>query len=99
MKRRLRKHPWNLIRLTPAKGARFPPRSATPRRKEHQMALRVYDTSGPEGHDVREGLPALRREWILGRGDVMSVPRAYIPDSKRRAELPKSLFRSVLRGT
>jgi phosphomethylpyrimidine synthase len=30
--------------------------------------LRVYDTSGPQGFDVREGLPALRREWILGRG-------------------------------
>src|SRR5882762_7118074 len=60
--------------------------------------FRVYDTSGPQGHDVREGLPPLRREWILGRGDVMSVPRTYIPDSKRRAELPKTLFRSVLRA-
>jgi hypothetical protein len=30
--------------------------------------LRVYDTSGPQGHDPREGLPALRREWILSRG-------------------------------
>ncbi|MGH7443850.1 MAG: hypothetical protein ACREKM_03195, partial [Longimicrobiales bacterium] len=32
--------------------------------------LRVYDTSGPQGHDVRDGLPRLRAEWILGRGDV-----------------------------
>ncbi len=37
--------------------------------------VRVYDTSGvwtdPETKcDVREGLPALRRDWILGRGDV-----------------------------
>jgi phosphomethylpyrimidine synthase len=37
--------------------------------------VRVYDTSGPWGDphlecDVREGLPALRREWIAGRGDV-----------------------------
>jgi len=30
--------------------------------------LRVYDTSGPQGFDVREGLPALRRGWILARG-------------------------------
>ena len=60
--------------------------------------LQVYDTGGPGGHDVRDGLPPLRREWILGRDDVMSVPRTYIPDSKRRAELPKTLFRSVLRG-
>ncbi|MDM7921109.1 MAG: phosphomethylpyrimidine synthase ThiC, partial [Pyrinomonadaceae bacterium] len=37
--------------------------------------VRVYDTSGvwtdPETKcDVREGLPALRREWIVARGDV-----------------------------
>ncbi len=64
-----------------------------------ESPLEVYDTSGPEGHDVHDGLPARRRDWILGRGDVMSVPRTYIPDSRRRAELPKTLFRSVLRGT
>ena len=29
--------------------------------------LRVYDTSGPEGSDVREGLPALREGWIRER--------------------------------
>ena len=38
-------------------------------------ALHVYDTSGPQGHDVREGLPALRAEWIAAR-DVAEVPRA-----------------------
>ena len=37
--------------------------------------VRVYDTSGPWGDpsiscDVTEGLPTLRREWILARGDV-----------------------------
>ena len=37
--------------------------------------VRVYDTSGPWGDvnvecDVREGLPQLRREWIVERGDV-----------------------------
>jgi phosphomethylpyrimidine synthase len=36
--------------------------------------LRVYDTSGPAGLDVRQGLPPLRREWIAGRGDVERVP-------------------------
>jgi phosphomethylpyrimidine synthase len=30
----------------------------------------VYDTSGPAGFDVHVGLPALRRPWILSRGDV-----------------------------
>ncbi len=37
--------------------------------------VRVYDTSGPWGDpvfdgDVKQGLPQLRREWILGRNDV-----------------------------
>ncbi|MFN7944808.1 MAG: phosphomethylpyrimidine synthase ThiC [Blastocatellia bacterium] len=37
--------------------------------------LRVYDTSGPWGDpdfsgDVRDGLTALRRRWIIERGDV-----------------------------
>ncbi|HXD32148.1 MAG TPA: phosphomethylpyrimidine synthase ThiC [Pyrinomonadaceae bacterium] len=37
--------------------------------------VRVYDTSGPWGDpsintDVREGLTELRRDWIVGRGDV-----------------------------
>jgi phosphomethylpyrimidine synthase len=42
---------------------------------EENPPVRVYDTSGPYGDpsircDVREGLSALRREWIVGRGDV-----------------------------
>src|SRR5258708_10227021 len=37
--------------------------------------VRVYDSSGPWGDpsvkaDVRAGLAAVRREWIIGRGDV-----------------------------
>jgi phosphomethylpyrimidine synthase len=42
---------------------------------EENEAVRVYDTSGPWDDpdircDVREGLPALRRDWITERGDV-----------------------------
>ena len=42
---------------------------------EENPPVRVYDTSGPYGDpsaasDVREGLPQLRRDWIIGRGDV-----------------------------
>ncbi|MGH7510582.1 MAG: phosphomethylpyrimidine synthase ThiC [Gemmatimonadales bacterium] len=29
--------------------------------------LRVYDTSGPQGFDVREGLPLLRADWVSER--------------------------------
>jgi phosphomethylpyrimidine synthase len=44
-------------------------------RVEENPPVRVYDTSGVWGDssvraDVREGLAALRREWIVGRGDV-----------------------------
>ena len=42
---------------------------------EENPPVRVYDTSGPWGDplfqgDVRDGLPELRREWIVGRDDV-----------------------------
>ncbi|HVG34362.1 MAG TPA: phosphomethylpyrimidine synthase ThiC [Pyrinomonadaceae bacterium] len=44
---------------------------------EQNAPVRVYDTSGPWGDedaggrcDVRDGLPALRRDWIVARGDV-----------------------------
>jgi phosphomethylpyrimidine synthase len=42
---------------------------------EANPPVRVYDTSGVWGDpavrsDVRDGLPALRREWIVGRADV-----------------------------
>src|SRR5688572_14371359 len=29
--------------------------------------VRLYDTSGPQGHDVRVGLPKLREPWIAAR--------------------------------
>ncbi|MBU6399598.1 MAG: phosphomethylpyrimidine synthase, partial [Verrucomicrobia bacterium] len=42
---------------------------------EANAPVRVYDTSGPWGDPafhgrVEQGLPALRRDWILRRGDV-----------------------------
>ena len=52
---------------------------------EENSPVRVYDTSGvytDEGVkcDVREGLPTLRREWIIGRGDVEEyVGRSVLP--------------------
>jgi phosphomethylpyrimidine synthase len=51
-----------------------PTRSFTGEIKENEP-VRVYDTSGPWGDpefsgDVALGLPGLRRDWILTRGDV-----------------------------
>ena len=64
--------------------------------------LRAYDTSGPQGCDVREGLPAVRREWIEARGDVVEVPRSYRPATDDLRPMPPALaarMRTALRGT
>jgi phosphomethylpyrimidine synthase len=63
--------------------------------------LRVYDTSGPQGCDVREGLPRLRHEWILRRGGVAEVPRSYLTPASDRRPMPPVLaerMRTALRG-
>jgi phosphomethylpyrimidine synthase len=64
-----------------------------------EPALRVYDTSGPEGHDVRVGLSQVRRDWILNRGDVQTIPRVDRPSPARNGEVPATLRRDVLKGT
>ncbi len=59
--------PFREIALTPSK--------AMDGTLEENSPVRVYDTSGPwtdptQRHNVRDGLPAHRREWIVARGDV-----------------------------
>ncbi len=56
--------------------------------------LRLYDTSGPEGRDVAEGLPPLRESWIAARGDVAVVEDA----STAPAGLHLARPRVTLRG-
>ncbi len=50
--------------------------------------IQVYDTSGPLNHDVRTGIPALRQDWIEGRGietsERMLPPNDMIPDGLKR---------------
>ncbi|MCY3681058.1 MAG: phosphomethylpyrimidine synthase ThiC [Gemmatimonadetes bacterium] len=59
----------------------------------------VYDTSGPQGGDVRNGLPPLREPWIRARGDVEDVTPTYAPQPEA-PEIPENLRRkTVLRGT
>ena len=48
-----------------------------------EPSVRVYDTSGPytdtAAHiDISAGLPELRRDWILGRGDVEAVAQREV---------------------
>ncbi len=52
-------------------------------------AVRLYDTSGTQGCDVREGLPKLRKEWIdkreaTGGGTQMSLARRGIITEEMR---------------
>ena len=62
--------PFREVTLTPTSG-RFG--------QEENPPLRVYDTSGPYTDnsvrlDLRQGLPPLRQNWILERGDVEEYP-------------------------
>ncbi|MYG49042.1 MAG: phosphomethylpyrimidine synthase ThiC, partial [Gemmatimonadales bacterium] len=63
--------------------------------------LRVYDTSGPRGCDVREGLPLLRDASVRAR-DVRDTGRSATVVRGRRddaAPLPATLVRETRRGT
>ncbi len=56
--------------------------------------ITVYDTSGPYTDpnvhiDVRQGLAALRRDWILSRGDVEQLPDVTSQYGRMRASDPK----------
>jgi phosphomethylpyrimidine synthase len=57
--------------------------------------LDVYDPSGPQELDVRQGLPPLREPWIRARA-VREVPEA---DQTLGIPMPGGLKRTVLRGT
>ena len=73
-------------------------------RIEVNEPVRVYDTSGPWSDpsfhgDVERGLPALRRDWILGRGDVEETASSYKPIAGRSdREIPATLKRKPLRA-
>jgi phosphomethylpyrimidine synthase len=50
--------------------------------------LRVYDTSGPQGFDVRNGLPGVRAEWIRSRNVSLSAAKAPKPNGSTNAGGP-----------
>ena len=67
-----------------------------------EAPLRVYDTSGPQGHDVREGLPQLRRDWIAARGEIVEGKRALEAGGSASRPMPAALAERMtmaLRGT
>jgi phosphomethylpyrimidine synthase len=63
--------------------------------------LRVYDTSGPQGYDVREGLPSVRGEWIRAKDVGGTAVRRYGGRDTHGSDtrlIPETLRRPVLRG-
>src|SRR5512136_3169795 len=88
--------PMREIALTPTLG-----RDGT---EEPNAPLRVYDTSGPYTNpdasiDLRRGLPELRREWILARGDYEVLAPSYRPiPGHSDPDTPLPSRRRVLRG-
>jgi phosphomethylpyrimidine synthase len=66
-----------------------------------EAPLRVYDTSGPQGHDPRGGLPRLREPWIKSRPGVREVDRSYRASQDSQRPMPAALaerMRTALRA-
>jgi phosphomethylpyrimidine synthase len=90
------KVPFREIKLNPTKspGGRI----------QDNPPLRVYDCYGPWGDasfhgQVSQGLPTLRRDWILSRNDIEEVERTYKPIAGRSdAVIPSTLQRGPLRA-
>ncbi|MBA3270490.1 MAG: phosphomethylpyrimidine synthase ThiC, partial [Acidobacteria bacterium] len=61
-----------------------------------ETPVRLYDTSGPQGHDVRGGLPKLRQTWVEPRRDSKCVTQLHFA---RRGEItPEMAFVAVREG-
>ena len=73
---------------------------AVPMREIHlsggEPPLRVYDTSGPQDLDVREGLPPLREQWIQERGTHETGRTRALAAN---VEMPEALKTRTVRGT
>src|SRR3989442_7314959 len=58
--------------------------------------LRVYDTSGPQGHDVKVGLPKLREPWVAPRHGSTCVTQLHYA---RKGEItPEMEFIAIREG-
>ena len=87
--------PFRQVALTPTSG-RFG--------QDDNAPLDIYDTSGPYSDptaslDLRQGLPALRREWLMARGDVEEYEGYGVPLRGKNVAQPfPGLTRKPLRG-
>ncbi|MFL5530734.1 MAG: phosphomethylpyrimidine synthase ThiC, partial [Gemmatimonadales bacterium] len=60
-----------------------------------QQPLRVYDTSGPQGFDVRAGLPTVREAWIGSR--AVTSRESRVASHPERSEGSLRLIAGTLR--
>jgi phosphomethylpyrimidine synthase len=73
-------------------------------RVEENSPVRIYDTSGPYTDpgihiDLRQGLPELRKPWILARGEYDTLPPSYRPvPGHSDPDTPVPRRREVLRS-
>ena len=86
--------PFRQVSLTPTAG-RFG--------QEANPPINLYDTSGPYTHggaelDVRKGLPALRKDWILERNDVEEVSTPHFSANGGDAQAFPALERRPLKA-
>jgi len=62
-----------------------------------ESPIRLYDTSGPQGHDVRAGLPKLREEWIAARRRT-GVVGTQLSYARRGEVTPEMAFVAAREG-
>src|SRR5258708_1703847 len=91
--------------LVPFRKIKLSPTKSHTGRVEINESVRVYDTSGPWGDEtfqgqVEEGLPPLRRDWVVARGDVEEVPPRNKPAGNGHPALraPRSALRTPFRA-
>jgi len=59
-------------------------------------SLRVYDASGPQGHDVRIGLPKMREPWLAARRGSGTVTQ--LQHARKGLVTPEMQFVAVREG-
>jgi phosphomethylpyrimidine synthase len=79
-----------------AEGVRVPMREIS--LSGGEPPLRVYDTSGPQGLDVREGLPPLRAPWLTARDVTPSEVRGSKPNGLTSDGIPAPSVAALGRG-
>jgi len=57
-----------------------------------EPSIELYETSGPQGHDVRKGLPRLRAEWIEHRKQRGDTNHSQMHFARRGEITPEMRF-------